>query len=122
MPDSTLVPQYKREAYESPAKLPVGPTPGNGVASDPASVGAPPLIKSIEEPRRDDVSTLVNAANILHRTLMERIAFHDGEARKLREVLAKFSGSSQPAANVPQFGGSDMEELLRIARTLEPGK
>lgn len=113
------VPKYKREPLTAPPANLLGgsqgtPPPSNGAAA-PAGP-APPSFK-FDEKVDNITDAIVSASGVLHRVLVQRINFHESEAKKLRSVLAMFAGS-QPATNMAPSEGS-LEELLRIARTLE---
>jgi hypothetical protein len=121
-------PSYKTEKYESPAKLPgAHATPqGNGAApeSTASQSQASPLIHSIAETPRaaGETETIVKAANSLYRVLAEKIAYHEGEAKKLRAVFQGFAsaaGSQKDEGVPPSVTQDDLTFLRKIADFLE---
>lgn len=120
-------PVYKTEKYESPAKLPgvvSQPPSGNGAApaTVPSQHQASPLIHSITETRpHGETETIVKAANSLYRVLAEKIAYHEGEAKKLRQVFQGFAaaGSQAPPDVATSVIADDMTFLRNIANFLE---
>lgn len=116
--DHPAVPKYKREPLAAPpAHLLAGSSSpvGNGAAASPPV--SPPPFKFDDKPLDNITDAIVNASGVLHRVLIQRINFHESEAKKLRAIVAMFAGS-QPAGNMAP-SGDDLSELLKIARTLE---
>jgi hypothetical protein len=74
--------------------------------------------KAAEEQPADDVTTsLVDAVNKVYRVVTARIAYHEAEARRLREALKPFAGL--PPAPEAAVGAEDaLTELLAIAKRL----
>ncbi len=122
---------YKETPYESPARL----GNGTGVESsfyDKPSVGHPgspefrqanPLIKGIEESAPDASTALIDAVRKVYAAVTQKIAYHESEARKLRESLAPFASIApqrQSDAAVPMTAEARIKELLDLADKLQP--
>src|SRR5215467_5033417 len=77
-------------------------------------------IKAVDQaaPPRDDVTTsLVEAVDKVFRVVTARIAYHEAEARRLREALKPFAGF--PSASPDVTGGGDLlQQVLDIAKKL----
>src|SRR5229473_8252500 len=96
---------YKETPYESPARL------GNGtfVGSD-AVVNASPIvphrttltIKSIEEAPLSGNAALIDAVGKIYAAVTRQIAYHEREAKRLRESLAPFASMSRHNDAPPQ--------------------
>jgi hypothetical protein len=119
---------YKEERYESPVRF--GP---NGA---PVLADQPDLVRSVEKPapplpeppsrrrkteappvvREDTNSVLLDAAGRVFKAITERIAYHENEARKLREALkpySEFAGEEPPTTN------DDLAVLMKAMEQLK---
>jgi hypothetical protein len=121
-------PSYKTEAYESPARLPpeLTTSAGNGAAAvtnSPLVKSPPHLIKGIEEQSHSlgETATIVKAGGAVLRMLMQQIAFHDGEAEKLRSVLRQFAQASGAKHENVQGSVSD-DDMTFLRNVLEKSK
>jgi hypothetical protein len=118
---------YKEEPYESPVRF--GP-------SGPVLVDQPDLVRSVEKPApplpepparrrkeptapvvRDDTSAvLLDAAGRVFSAITARIAYHENEARKLREALkpySEFAGEDPPSTK------DDLAVLMKAIEQLK---
>jgi hypothetical protein len=116
---------YKETPYESPAKI------GNGAAlradlhETAMSVARAPspaahLIKGIEEAPSTGNDALIQAVQKIYAAVTGQIAYHEREAKRLRESLAPFASiSRQSDAPIQQSSAEDrIRELLDLADKL----
>ena len=85
-------------------------------APNGASVSAqPPVkIKAIEEVRKDPSGDLAAAAEKLFRAIAAKIAFHEKEAQRLREVAGLYSNLARQSVAEQPHDGSDLDALYRL--------
>jgi hypothetical protein len=105
---------YKETPYESPAKL------GNGTGAEspfydtkPAVTGgggAAAFIKGIEEEPKVGNAALIDAVGKIYAAVTRQIAYHEREAKRLRESLAPFASMSRHNDAPPQ---SSLEDGIR---------
>ena len=115
---------YKETPYESPARL------GNGdlrhdlhetamtIARAPSP--AAHLIKSIEEAPLEGNAALIDAVGKIYAAVTRQIAYHEREAKRLRESLAPFASMSrQNDAPKPTLDADAIRAVLDYADKLE---
>lgn len=115
--DAPKIQVRKPAAYE---EIPT-PSP-NGAAPEPSRPESTRLrLRPIESPESGSTD-LIEAVGTVFRAVTTRIAFHENEARRLREALAPFANlARQSGAPVPATDGGTLEALLRIAEELKQG-
>ena len=106
---------YKETPYESPAKL------GNGTEQRAAlhetamtATRAPSparhLIQGLEETPLEGNAALIDAVGKIYAAVTRQIAYHEREAKRLRESLAPFASMSRHNDAPPQ---SSLEDGIR---------
>ena len=117
---------YKETPYESPARLGNGGAPSlHETAMTLAHAPSPAahLIKGIEEATPDASTALIDAVRKVYAAVTQKIAYHESEARKLRESLAPFASIAPPRqsdAVAPMTAEARIQELLDLADKLQP--
>lgn len=98
----------------------------NGGDADPS-----PLIRSIEETpappgpaggatHNTSSDALIEAANMVRRIFLARIAWHEKELKSLREALAPFGAASRQIVTPETSSGhAGVDALLRLADTFK---
>src|SRR6266436_4319057 len=116
---------YKETPYESPARLGNGGAPSlHETAMTLAHAPSPAahLIKGIEEATPDASTALIDAVRKVYAAVTQKIAYHESEARKLRESLAPFASIAPPRqsdAVAPMTAEAKSEDLLDLATNLK---
>ena len=119
---------YKIEEYESPARLPPELAGANGAATasanSPLALPSPPLIKGIEEQSRslNETATIVKAGGAVLRMLVGQIAYHEGEAEKLRTVLRQFAQAAGARSENVQGSAVSDDDMSFLLGVLERAK
>jgi hypothetical protein len=104
---------HKPTSYE---EIPL-PSP-NGSAPGPARLN----IRPAESPE-SEATDLIQAVGTVFRAVTAKIAFHENEARRLREALAPFAQlARQSTTPAPPSDGATIEALLKIAAELKNGE
>src|SRR5437660_4280403 len=84
-------------------------------APNGASAGVQPVkIKAIDEVRKDPSGDLAAAAEKLFRAIAAKIAFHEKEAQRLREVAGLYSNLARQSVAEQPHDGSDLDALYRL--------
>ena len=117
MSERPAPPSYKMEGFDSPAKLPpelLRPAVNGGTAATANSPLAEQPSLSIhsmveERPKGDATATIVRAGTVLFRAITGQIAYHEGEAAKLRNVLRQFASAT--GAKAESVSGSDVSSV-----------
>jgi len=113
---------YKETPYESPARI------GNGATSSlhetamtlaRAPSPAAHLIKGIEETPLEGNAALIDAVGKIYAAVTRQIAYHEREAKRLRESLAPFASMSrQNDAPKPSLDADAIRAVLDYADKL----
>ncbi len=84
-------------------------------APNGASASVQPVkIKALEEVRKDPSGDLAAAAEKLFRAIAAKIAFHEKEAQRLREVAGLYSNLARQSVAEQPHDGSDLDALYRL--------
>ena len=113
---------YKETPYESPARIGNGATPSlHETAMTLARAPSPAahLIKGIEEAPLDGNAALIDAVGKIYAAVTRQIAYHEREAKRLRESLAPFASMSrQNDAPKPTLDADAIRAVLDYADKL----
>lgn len=109
----------KPTAYEEiPTPSPNGTAPGPAGQIRRATLNLRPA-----ESSESGSTDLIEAVGTVFRAVTAKIAFHENEARRLREALAPFGQlARQSAAPPPDTESATIEALLAVASELKKGE